>query len=114
MRTLDQIRLSERDRAAVVAAAARLRATLPVERIVLFGSKARGDGDPDSDIDLLVLTSRPLTREESDGVVATLYSIQLERDVLLSPLVVAREEWEEGVYQVMPLRVEVDRDGVAA
>lgn len=27
------------------------------DRIILFGSRARGDGDPDSDIDLLVLFS---------------------------------------------------------
>lgn len=114
MRSLDEAPLSPNDRAAVEAAAARLRATLPVERIILFGSKARGTGDRDSDIDLLVLTRRPLTPDESRGVVAMLYPIQLERGVLLSTIEVPLEEWERGVYRVMPLRAEIERDGIAA
>ncbi len=114
MRTLQDITLSERDRGAVTAAAAALRATLPVARIVLFGSKARGDADAESDIDLLVLTSRPLTAGEKAGVVRTLYPLQLERGVMLSTLEIPLREWEQGVYRVTPLRTEVERDGVAA
>ena len=32
--------------------------------VVLLGSTARGDDTPDPDIDLQVLTTRPITREE--------------------------------------------------
>lgn len=39
----------------LVAAVARLRAVAPVERVILFGSRARGDHDDDSDWDLCVL-----------------------------------------------------------
>ncbi len=35
-----------------------------VERIILFGSRARGDAHPDSDYDLLVVTSDEMTRKE--------------------------------------------------
>ena len=52
--------LAPHDRAAVLEAAAVLAALLPVERVVLYGSKARGDDDAESDIDLLILTSRPM------------------------------------------------------
>ncbi|GEP07567.1 nucleotidyltransferase domain-containing protein [Methylobacterium oxalidis] len=37
------------------AAVERLRALAPVERVILFGSRARGDHDHDSDWDLCVL-----------------------------------------------------------
>ena len=60
----DQLPLAANDRAAVLEAAECLAALLPVERVVLYGSKARGDDRPDSDIDLLILTSRPLTVAE--------------------------------------------------
>lgn len=114
MKTLADAPLSENDRAAIEAAAARLRATLPVARIVVYGSVARGEAGPESDIDLLVLTTRPLTPDEARSVVSTLYPIQLERGVVLSTLEIPLDEWEHGVYRVMPLRTEIDRDGVAA
>lgn len=35
------------------------------ERIILFGSLARGDAAPDSDVDLLVIESEPFTSSRS-------------------------------------------------
>ncbi len=37
-----------------------------VERIILYGSRARGDARPDSDYDLLVVTEAQMSREEED------------------------------------------------
>jgi uncharacterized protein (UPF0332 family) len=88
VRPLDAIELNPRDLAAIEEAARLLRRTLPVERIVLFGCKARGDDDPESDIDLLVLTARPITRAERHAVTDALFPIQLRHDVVLSTLVV--------------------------
>ena len=114
MRTLTDINLAPHDRAAVLQAAATLRRDFPVEQIILFGSKARGDAADDSDIDLLVLTSRPVPWPEQARMIRAVSPIQREHDVLFSLLIVPREEWLAGLYQVLPLRREVDRDGVAA
>ena len=114
MRTLDQIGLSPNDAAAIKAARQVLLTQFPVERVILFGSKARGTDDAESDIDLLVLTSRELAWQERNAVVGALYDIQLRYDVLLSPLVVPTKEWEAGLYSVLPLHHEIERDGVAA
>ena len=65
MRTLDRAKLSEKERRAIEEAGLLLKSDLPVERVILFGSKARGTGAEDSDIDLLVLTSRPVTPSAS-------------------------------------------------
>jgi len=67
--SLETAPLSQADRLAIHDAVARLVAAVPVERIVLFGSKARGDDDEESDIDLLVITSRPLDQTEARDVV---------------------------------------------
>lgn len=41
----------------LAAMSARIAETVHPERIILFGSHARGDADPDSDVDLLVITT---------------------------------------------------------
>src|SRR4051812_40704890 len=114
MRKLHEIVLSERDRRAVEQAAEALRRDFSVEQVVLFGSKARGDDDEESDIDLLVLTARKVTRDERDRMISAIYELELRLGVVVSFLTVPTEEWLHGLYQVLPLRFEVERDGVAA
>lgn len=114
MRTLEELGLSDRDRRAVTAAAALLRRLFPVDRVVLFGSKATGTSDAESDIDLLVLTTRKLDWEERRAITDTLFDLGLSHEVIYSTVVVSTLEWTEGVYQVLPLRSEIEKHGVAA
>lgn len=104
--------LSAGDRAAVLEAARVLADVLPVERVVLYGSKARGDDDSDSDIDLLILTSRPLDMAEGFRVTELLQPVQHRHHRIISPLRLSAEEWYHGVYQALGIRFEIDRDGV--
>ncbi len=60
MRTLNEVPLAERDLRAVNAAVEMLRERFPVEKVIVYGSKARGDSDEDSDIDLLLISSRSI------------------------------------------------------
>ncbi|NBW96483.1 MAG: nucleotidyltransferase domain-containing protein [Planctomycetia bacterium] len=104
--------LAGNDRAAVLEAARVLADHLPVQRVVLYGSKARGDDQPDSDIDLLILTARPLTAAEGFQVVDLLQPVQHRHHCIISPLRLSADEWYHGVYQVLGIREEIDRDGV--
>lgn len=114
MKTLGEIELHPNERLAIEAAARLLRENLPVSQVILFGSKARGDGDAESDIDLLSLTSRPLDWREEKSVLALLAPIQEEFDVFFGTIEISEQDWYHGIYQVMPLRTEVERDGVIA
>ena len=115
MKKLDEIALEPNDRAAVEQAAAVLREVLPVDRVVLFGSKARAEPTGgESDIDLLVLTRRAISPQERREVIHALFDVELAMDVVISPLIVPSRDWEDGVYQVLPIRREVERDGVTA
>ena len=61
--------------------------------VVLFGSKARGDSEPWSDIDILIVVqveSWPLRREISRLAAR----ISLDCDVLIGPRVIGQERWE--------------------
>ena len=114
MKTLRDIPLHERDRRAIEAAAHLLREKFPVERVVLFGSKSRAAGDEESDIDLLVLTSRRLHWREEDEITRALFRLELAHDVIISTLIVPTADWTTGLFRVLPIHDEIQRDGVAA
>jgi predicted nucleotidyltransferase len=102
------------DRAAIVAAAALLKERFPVLRVCLFGSKATGQDDEESDIDLFVLTSRSLAWRERDAVTDALFDIEMEFGVVISTLVASEDDWLRGPYQVLAIRDEIERDAIAA
>ena len=55
------------------------------ERIILFGSRARGDADPDSDIDLLLLFSEvDNPNKRAAEVYASLLDVPLAMDIIVS------------------------------
>jgi predicted nucleotidyltransferase len=114
MKLLTDITLQDNDRRAIEAAAQLLRDAFHVDQVVLFGSKARGGGSEESDIDLLVLTSRKLHWREADAITIALYDLELAYDVVFSTLIVPSQEWTAGVYRVLPIHDEITRDGVAA
>ena len=91
-RTLKSVALAPWERTLLSDAAAHLRRRFPVERVVLFGSKARGDAGVESDIDLLVLTTRRLSDSERTQVLADLYDLSLAAGAFLSPLVVPADD----------------------
>ncbi|MEW6267313.1 MAG: nucleotidyltransferase domain-containing protein [Thermodesulfobacteriota bacterium] len=49
-----------------------------LQGVVLYGSEARGEAQPDSDIDLLVLLSGPVDWHDRWRIVDALYELQLE------------------------------------
>ncbi len=111
MKTLDSIQLPVRIRSAVQEASARLKAELPVSRVILFGSQARGQAGPDSDVDLLVLTTCPVSRDLKTKISDILFEIDLKDDVILTSLQVQENEWNTGLVSQLLIHQEVERDG---
>lgn len=71
------------------------------EGLVLYGSLARDQAHPDSDIDLLVLLKEPIDYfRELRRIVDLLYDIQLETDRLISAKPVPASEFERGTVQL--------------
>ena len=104
--------LVESDRRTIDEIAASLPAGWPVDAIVLYGSKARGDDTPDSDIDLLVLTGRPLTAEETGRMRELVRRVGLRPGTWPELYVRTSDEWWHGVYQAAPIRKEIDAEGI--
>lgn len=81
-----------------------------VDRVVLFGSRARGDSTPESDIDVAVLLRGRRDRRLEDRIVALAADLQWQPPfdglLRLSPLVLFAAE------RPGPLRRALDREGV--
>ena len=77
-----------------------------------FGSKSRGDFDPDSDIDLLVVLKilQPETRWRIREIAA---QCSLEYDVLFNAHILDQARWDEEVHYRSTLWREIQRDGVS-
>jgi predicted nucleotidyltransferase len=111
MKTVDSVKLVQKERYSILEAAKALKSDLPVTRVILFGSKARGSGEPDSDIDLLVLTHCPVTSKLRQVISYQLADINLRNDVLLTSVVVSEQEWANGLIRHTLIHSEVERDG---
>jgi uncharacterized protein len=104
--------LHPRERAAVDHCVLRLYATLhnDVAGVWLFGSKARGDFRPDSDIDLLVVVRglQPAKRRCIREIAA---ECSLTYDVLFNVHILEQARWNEEVHYQGTLWRELQRDG---
>ncbi len=79
--------------------------------LILYGSEAREESSPGSDIDLLVLLHGPFNRlDELRTIVDVLYPLQLETSRLLSARPVSVEDYENTRLQ---LYRNVQEEGVA-
>ncbi len=83
-----------------------------VESILLYGSVARGEADDESDIDLLVLTSRKLSRPERHQITDQVYEVNLAENTNFSTLVVDRLAWENGIFSVLPIHEQITKEGI--
>ena len=111
MKMPESAKLAQKERRSILEVSRALKFDLPVTRVILFGSKARGTGEPDSDIDLLVLTSCPVSSKLRAAISDRLADVNLQNDVSLTSVVVSEQDWSSGLIHYMLIHEEVERDG---
>ena len=78
----------------------------------LFGSKARGDSDPESDIDVWLLFERELTGEEREELLDLEVALDLEHGTVTQAVCDWRGLWEETGYPYTGFAQAVKEEGV--
>ena len=88
------------------------RQLLPNDRMILFGSQARGDARPDSDWDLLVLLNKKGKRnwEDFDNYAYPFTEIGWDYGVAINPVLFTQEEWDKG--KIFPFYKNVTHEGI--
>jgi len=84
----------------------------PKAKAILFGSRARGDAEPDSDWDLLVLTQRADIESLNSALLTDLlHEVEMPNDWIISLIVRNESDWIDR-YSVTPLFDTIQREGI--
>lgn len=82
-----------------------------VRELTLFGSRARAEGDEDSDVDVLVAIDE-VTSAEARDIAHFCGDLLTEHDVIVSALVLATTRLQELRRRERLIAREIERDGV--
>ena len=81
-------------------------------KLVLFGSRARGDADPDSDVDVAIIVSG-YDAQMKDRMLDVIAAIELEQGVPLSTLILSTTEYVRLLERERRIALDIEREGVA-
>lgn len=90
-----------------------LKAQWPGVKFKLFGSKVKGGGDPESDIDLLVLLPCEVTEEIRKDIIHRIFEINLSYESSISAVILSEEEWTNSILRHLPFHASVEREGIS-
>lgn len=84
----------------------------PGASIKLYGSRSRAEARPESDWNFLILVDGPVNEQRAQVIRHQLYEIEWTHGEVLNAVVRSREEWNSPLYQAMPFRRNVEREGL--
>jgi uncharacterized protein len=87
-----------------------VRSVDPSARMILFGSRARGDNRKISDWDFLILISKEADEEIKNQILDRLIDVELEAEQVISTLIFSQDQWPD--YKITPLYKNVHREGI--
>src|SRR3972149_12292234 len=80
--------------------------------LTLFGSRARGDADPYSDMDVVVILEDTSNDQDSDFVSDCAWEAGFEYGIVIVPVVFSRDEWENSPERYSLLAKAVEMEGI--
>ena len=83
----------------------------PNAKVILFGSRARGDAKPDSDWDILILVDKErITAKDFEEINYPIFDIGFQTGEHISPKLYTFKEWE--VRRFTPFYKNVEQEGI--
>lgn len=110
--TLKELSLKDNEWKAVLELKERMLEKFPEAEIILYGSKARGDFDNESDMDLLILINSQVNSKLEEEITHITFALELKHDVVFGKIVENKNFWDTPLANAMPLHQNIDREGV--
>ena len=105
--------MNPKDENVLASFAARIRQSVPHAALWAFGSRARGDAAPDSDLDVCVVVDR-LDRTTRALIRQIAWEVGFANNIVITTVKYSRDAFEHGPASVGPLVRKVLREGVPA
>jgi len=112
MQTLNKKSLSSTHYKALKELKKLLKESFNVYKLIAFGSVVRNEADKESDLDLLVITQEPFSRLERHEITDKVFEVNLKYGTNISSTVVDKYSWESGHFSILPIKDEIERDGI--
>jgi len=103
--------LQENEQAALRALKEQLSRKFNLVDFRLFGSKARGEGTSESDVDVMI-EIEGCDYEIKSQIYDMVFDINLENDTFISTTIFSKQEIEEGPMSESPIYKAIQREGV--
>ncbi len=84
----------------------------PASKIILFGSRCRGDDNVFSDWDILVIVNKNLEENEKIEIHNRFYEIELKTGEILNSIIHTTREWNSPLMQSTPFFKNVQKEGI--
>lgn len=78
--------------------------------VILFGSRARGDYEEDSDWDILVLTDRKVDTATEWAMIDSMFELEMKYAQVISLLIDDKASWN--YWEIRPVNKNVAREGL--
>lgn len=80
-----------------------------VKRVLLFGSRVRGDFHSDSDMDILIVVK---DLENKNLIIHTLHDIEIAKDVPLAPVILTYSEYKKNKEMGSGFIRSIEKEGI--
>ena len=113
MKNLNSLDLKINEKKALLELKKILFDNFPVSEIILYGSKARGDSDKESDIDVFVILDDKVNDDIREKIFSISFKIEIKYDVIFGIIVENKDFWNSSVAEAMPIHRNIYMEGVA-
>ena len=108
---MNEGRISKRDRKIAEELKRRLADAVPLIDLRVFGSRARGDADEYSDLDVFIEVSR-IAPEIKDKIEDIVWEVGFHNLIVISPLIFSQDEIENSALRSSPILKNINEEGV--